>query len=1345
MSTPSRRALRAALALVAASLVVLAALPSGASALRTHNTVPTSFELEPECQQTFSSNAGKEIVADESRELLYVACTRNPGTLGPVVKRYHYDGSPAPFTFSAPYIQGNTIIGNPKSPELEWNIHQFQQTFMGLAVDNSDANSGYIYVAGSCDRCGPVGFGERMVEVFKPSGEWTRELDPLESHEALDVDVDDAGNVYVVNTGGKTALIRKFDPSSLSEVERLFPVEVSDYVRVDSQENVWAGGGGGLLVNDPLVKWEADAFSTEWDDEDLAFSFAEGSEPPEVPSSPYVSPSGELQIPEMHSIDVDRSNDYLYIENNTGIHPFTPGSPEEYAHETGQVIGAGLLNQSEAFELTRDGNVFATAGRMVYRWGPGDIVPDLRTPAPSVDELDHTEATLHAHVERSSTPNGEGTPIVACKIRWGASPNPASWTDEAPCTPDPAGGAFTAPDTAVSGVASALTTGQTYYYRFEATNEDGSNYGMTRSFVPPYVLAVKTESAEVDPQSATLHGSFNPDGDATKYFFEYGATSGYGLSTEVQGPVSAPGKFDATAIVPELPSGKTFHYRIVAEDSGGHRTAGEDRVFRTASAPDVAGQVATNVAANSATLNARIDPVGYETNYYFEYGPTTSFGRQAPLGGESIGDGSGFVPVSQDVTGLQEGVTYFFRVVAENAWGKTVGETTTFNFAPPVCPNAHVRQQTGSNYLPDCRAYELVSQANAGAVLFFPSLLLNESFISAIPEFHAWPNNRGFASNPSRFTYWGSEGAATGTDVPNSTFDMYMATRTNTGWVHTDPVIHGSEAKFTGEKECSETQDFCLDHFVSDALSGSYKGQTAPALFNADGKFLGRLPTNVGVVEEGVRWSGQQRPSPDFSHFLFSSTDVKFTTDAVDGSGPAPGSAYDNDLRTKTVEVISRLQGGGDIPRDTCCDEGIKFPAVSSDGSHVLMSVNGVGGPMHLYMSIDDSIVVDVSKGFGVTFVGMTRNGSKVFFVANQQITDDDDDSGADLYMWSEASGEVTRISQGAGTAGNVDSCAGGACNVTPLDTERDGFFNLTGVPGLDDKIAETSGDVYFYSPEKLLDPQHAGVQNEANLYLYRDGAVQLVATFDPGTQVDRMQISADGDHAGLVTKSRLTGYDNNGRSQMYTYDADTGAIRCASCRPNGLKPSDNVEASQGGRFMTEDGRVFFATKDPLVPGDSNGAVTDVYEFVDGRPQLISAAISARDQAGAGIFFPPVRVGLEAVSRNGIDVYFASYDTLVPEDANGPFIKFYDARANGGFPPQYHVAPCEAADECHGEDSSAPPSPIIGTQGALGQSGNVKSQPKKAKPKRKAKRKGKKGKRKAKKGQRKRRDSRRSS
>ena len=45
---------------------------------------------------------------------------------------------------------------------------------------------------------------------------------------------------------------------------------------------------------------------------------------------------------------------------------------------------------------------------------------------------------------------------------------------------------------------------------------------------------------------------------------------------------------------------------------------------------------------------------------------------------------------------------------------------------------------------------------------------------------------------------------------------------------------------------------------------------------------------------------------------------------------------------------------------------------------------------------------------------------------------------------------------------------------------------------------------------------------------------------------------------------------------------------------------------------MADDGRAFFATKDALVPRDQNGEITDVYEYVGGRPQLITLRASGR-------------------------------------------------------------------------------------------------------------------------------------
>ena len=132
---------------------------------------------------------------------------------------------------------------------------------------------------------------------------------------------------------------------------------------------------------------------------------------------------------------------------------------------------------------------------------------------------------------------------------------------------------------------------------------------------------------------------------------------------------------------------------------------------------------------------------------------------------------------------------------------------------------------------------------------------------------------------------------------------------------------------------------------------------------------------------------------------------------------------------------------------------------------------------------------------------------------------------------------------------------------------------------------------------------------------------------------------------------------------------------------------------------MSYDGRTFWSTRDSLTPRDANQNI-DVYEFVEGRPQLITTGTS--DDAGTAFQHP----GLVGVTANGVDVFFMTFQTLVPQDENGEQIKFYDARSNGGFAPDPLNPPCQAADECHGEVPQAPANPEIGSSAPLGSGGN---------------------------------------
>ncbi len=154
------------------------------------------------------------------------------------------------------------------------------------------------------------------------------------------------------------------------------------------------------------------------------------------------------------------------------------------------------------------------------------------------------------------------------------------------------------------------------------------------------------------------------------------------------------------------------------------------------------------------------------------------------------------------------------------------------------------------------------------------------------------------------------------------------------------------------------------------------------------------------------------------------------------------------------------------------------------------------------------------------------------------------------------------------------------------------------------------------------------------------------------------------------------------------------------SCDPKGAPPTEDVWGSQGGRFITNDGRVFFETVDPLDPRDTNG-VGDVYEFVDGKPQLITTGTGTATGA-EGEFSAESISGLYGVSADGVDVYFGTFDTLVGQDRNGQSLKFYDARTGGGFPYVPPPLPCEAADECHGTTSEAAQALRKGTVSDLG-------------------------------------------
>jgi hypothetical protein len=980
------------------------------------------------------------------------------------------------------------------------------------------------------------------------------------------------------------------------------------------------------------------------------------------------------------------------------------------------------------------------------------------------DLITKTTARLNAHF----IGNGEEDKV---RFQWGTVQSGGFANQSAPA-PGPSIGSPTG-NTPISfeiPLSPGLVPETEYQFRVIVTNGQGATTSPTGKFKTlPAVPNLKTDPAtNIGLESADLNASFTGDNLDVTYFFQYGSNQAYGRVTPTRGPIKPTGPFTLPAETIEgLAPHHTYHFRIVATNSFG-TTFGEDRSFETIGPPSIVTTFTKNVTASTADLYTIINPHGENTTYRFEYGTTPEYGQSAPIPDGTIPASEADETRNVHLTDLNGGV-YHFRVVATSVNGTAVSEDQTFNFYPEPCPNETVRQQTGADGLPDCRAYELVTPEDAGNTLVYSA---NVPFSST-------------AVAPSKLAWVGAFGLVPGIQGPSNVLgDLYTSTRTSTGWVseyiglpanvayttagppwrYKNPYAKQQPDKWHVDVETNQSMSRMVEWdtgYYPETYGETYEGEkssNAPYVFETDlGHLVDRWPTNLDEVPGGEFFKGQTAMSDDLSHFVFTS-DIPFIP------GASAGDMYDNDTIDRTLEIINRDENDNPITA---------FPVeLSSDGSHILMTVGGkrtgfrpTGGPGELFMRIDGE-TFDIAPGNAVEYIGMTPDGEKVFFTSAAKLAEGgaDPDTSTDLYMWSESSpaaNHLTLVSKGndSGT-GNTDACSTSwttKCGVEAIyftnnkggGLGEEGGYSAAqagtgGNPYSDSSIATETGEIYFLSPEQLDGAD--GVNGYENLYLFRDDKLQFVAALEPGALsytepqfgkvfsdngVARLNISPDGDHMAFLSASKLTPYDNEGHSEMYTYKPGTEKLTCASCLPTGEPPTSDVTTSHNGLFMTDDGRTFFATSDPVVPHDTNKG-EDVYEFVNGRPHLISSGTAAANQT-FGLMSFGTRPGLLGVSADGIDVYFATYDVLVGQDRNGESIKIYDARTGGGFP---FVAPppgCAAADECHGPGSNPPAAATNGTGAHLGDAGNARPS-QKAKKKKKGKGKKKKKRHASKKG-----------
>lgn len=143
---------------------------------------------------------------------------------------------------------------------------------------------------------------------------------------------------------------------------------------------------------------------------------------------------------------------------------------------------------------------------------------------------------------------------------------------------------------ATSANLTGLTSNTTYHYRQVATSSAGTTYGTDETFTTTNPPAVTTTAASnANRSSATLNGTVNPQGQATTYYFRYGTTTSYGLQTSPASAGSGTGVVAVNAQVSGLTADTTYHYQLVAQNSGGTSYGTDQTVITTSSQAVVLG------------------------------------------------------------------------------------------------------------------------------------------------------------------------------------------------------------------------------------------------------------------------------------------------------------------------------------------------------------------------------------------------------------------------------------------------------------------------------------------------------------------------------------------------------------------------------------------------------------------------------------------------------------------------------------------------------------------------------------------------------------------------------------
>jgi hypothetical protein len=806
--------------------------------------------------------------------------------------------------------------------------------------------------------------------------------------------------------------------------------------------------------------------------------------------------------------------------------------------------------------------------------------------------------------------------------------------------------------------------------------------------------------------SVTLHGKVNPNGPPdVSYRAEYSLdetswTADPGTITPLGSQESSQSAI-ATIDPPGggLEPNTLYHVRLVATRPFNPPAPSNELTFTTAVAPPLAETTGSPVrSATTAQLLGRVDPSNSPTSFHFEYGEEGPCDTNPCAATDPVFAGSGglYEGASAQVSGLQPGVTYHYRIVADNgnsgspAFGEDMTVTTRASDAP--LSHGHFPGPPGSD-----RAYEQVSLPDTGG----------NPVLAGVA----------FSDDGSRAIYETSGGS------PSSPFggfrSIFLGERNETAghagaWRNITVMPPREELAGANFNEPSGPSDLSSFNIVNFAVTSTQRNvwrlspETPPQKL-----FVPESPQEYG------RWYVGSDDSTRAVALLKGGT-----LDPAYPDASALGNLYD--ISSGTPKLASLLPGN---VVSTCDDDGRAVSGLSREIGLSTTNLLSADGKRLFFQSCSKLYMREFEAGQTKLISGPPPSGKQcgailikstadaAFFWTKTRLTADDTNPAScgkgatdgDVYRYDIASGAFDCV-----------TCVvpGMASNVYP---GPDGKGEIT--PGEIIKFIAVAGDgsrIYFQSAARLT-PGAPALAAGSGRSVYRvnveTGSLGWIAGPDAGVgDVPDFGTSVTPDGSVVVFRAKDPslnplgeGTDNGGTFQYYRYDDRDRSLVCVSCPPDGSPAGEDVPVRMLATFpgtganitpLADDGSFAFKTTEALVRGDQNTtgvgqdpiSGTDLYEWRDGRLLLVTDGLTDWPSSEAPV--------LNAINPSGRDIFFTA-PTQYTQDALDAYNRLYDARIGGGFdfPPPPKPCPLEV---CQGTPKGAPEEQPSGTANFAG-------------------------------------------